>query len=67
MRGTVVKRGEVLTIPGTSSTAVTRAEVPETTSYSGAGSRYTVVRGDSLGSISRKFGVSVASIQSANI
>jgi LysM repeat protein len=66
MRGTVVKRGEVLTIPGTSSTAVTRAEVPETTSYSGAGSRYTVVRGDSLGSISRKFGVSVASIQSAN-
>ncbi|OGE21930.1 MAG: hypothetical protein A3J42_03545 [Candidatus Dadabacteria bacterium RIFCSPHIGHO2_12_FULL_53_21] len=66
MRGTVVKRGEVLTIPGTSSTAVSSAEVPETTSYSGAGSRYTVARGDSLGSISRKFGVSVASIQSAN-
>ncbi len=66
MRGTVVKRGEVLTIPGTSSTAVSSAKVTETTSYSSAGSRYTVVRGDSLGSISRKFGVSVASIQSAN-
>ncbi len=66
MSGTVVKRGEVLTIPGTSSTAVSSAEAAERTSSSSAGSRYTVVRGDSLGSISRKFGVSVASIQSAN-
>ncbi|MEW6145302.1 MAG: LysM peptidoglycan-binding domain-containing protein [Thermodesulfobacteriota bacterium] len=66
MRGTVVKRGEVLTIPGTSSTASTGTEVSERERYNGAGSKYTVARGDTLGSISRKFGVSVASIQSAN-
>jgi membrane-bound lytic murein transglycosylase D len=66
MRGTVVKRGEVLTIPGISSTVSTGTEVSERAGYSGTGSKYTVARGDTLGSISRKFGVSVASIQSAN-
>jgi membrane-bound lytic murein transglycosylase D len=66
MSGTVVKRGEVLTIPGTSQASSTSTEIPERASYNGAGSRYTVSRGDTLGSISRKFGVSVASIQSAN-
>jgi membrane-bound lytic murein transglycosylase D len=64
--GTVVKRGEVLTIPGSSSTASSGTEVSERASYNGAGSRYTVSRGDTLGSISRKFGVSVESIKSAN-
>lgn len=67
MRGTVVKRGQVLTIPG-SSTAASETVTVEKTNYSASasGTRYTVVRGDTLGSISRKFGVSMASIQSAN-
>lgn len=65
MSGTVVKRGQVLTIPG-SSAAASETVTAERTNYSASGSRYTVVRGDTLGSISRKFGVSVASIQNAN-
>ena len=64
MSGTVVKRGQVLTIPGSSS-SVSETVAVKTTNYS-SGSKYTVARGDTLGSISRKFGVSVASIQSAN-
>jgi LysM repeat protein len=65
MRGTVVKRGQVLTIPG-SSTAASETVTVEKTNYSASGTRYTVVRGDTLGSISSKFGVSMASVQSAN-
>jgi LysM repeat protein len=65
MRGTVVKRGEVLRIPGSSDSSET-PEVTKRSSYSSAGTKYTVVRGDTLSSISRKFGVSVASIQDAN-
>ena len=65
MSGTTVKRGEVLTIPGSSSSAAAE-DAPVRTSSIEASGRYTVSRGDTLGSISRKFGVPVASIQSAN-
>ncbi|HKQ32313.1 MAG TPA: LysM peptidoglycan-binding domain-containing protein, partial [Thermodesulfobacteriota bacterium] len=51
--------------PG-SSTAASEIVTVDKTNYSASGSSYTVVRGDTLGSISRKFGVSAASIQSAN-
>ncbi|HVY54965.1 MAG TPA: LysM peptidoglycan-binding domain-containing protein [Thermodesulfobacteriota bacterium] len=65
MSGTVVKRGQVLTIPGAAASSDAPVVTQQTT-YNGSGTKYTVVRGDTLGSISRKFGVSVASIQNAN-
>ncbi|MEQ9617857.1 MAG: LysM peptidoglycan-binding domain-containing protein [Deltaproteobacteria bacterium] len=61
INGSTIRRGQVLTIPGSS-----------TGSYSGSSgttksaAKYKVQRGDTLGSIAQRHGVSVASIKGAN-
>ena len=67
MRGTVVKRGQTLTIPGSSSSSQAVASAPvERSSSSGSTTKYRVQSGDTLGKIAQTHGVSMASIQSAN-
>lgn len=68
MRGTVVQKGQVLTIPGSSSSssqAAASAPVERASSTAGSGT-YRVQSGDTLGKIAQMHGVSMASIQSAN-
>jgi len=60
IRGSVIKRGETLKIPGTS------ASTTSSSSSSRSSSRYTVQSGDTLGGIAQRYGVSVASLRSAN-
>lgn len=67
MRGTVVKRGQKLTIPGSSSSSQAVASAPvERASSTGSSGTYRVQAGDTLGKIAQMHGVSMASIQSAN-
>jgi LysM repeat protein len=61
MSGSVVKYGQVLTIPGTASASYTGRE----TASAGTG-KYRVQPGDTLGSIAEKYGVGVSSLMSAN-
>ena len=68
MRGTVVKRGQKLTIPGSSSSsrAVASAPVEHASSTGGSRTTYRVQSGDTLGKIAQMHGVSMSSIQAAN-
>jgi LysM repeat protein len=61
MSGSVVKYGQVLTIPGTASASSTTRE----TASAGTG-KYKVQPGDTLGSIAERHGVGVSSLMSAN-
>jgi len=58
IRGSVIKRGQTLTIPGSSSRSYA--------SSSGSSSKYKVRSGDTLGGIAQKHGVRLASLRSAN-
>ncbi|MDA2918441.1 LysM peptidoglycan-binding domain-containing protein [Desulfobacterota bacterium AH_259_B03_O07] len=58
LRGTTIRSGQTLTIPGGKSRSYA--------SKSSAPVKYKVRRGDTLGSIARKHGVTVASIKAAN-
>lgn len=56
--GTVIRRGQTLTIPGSSSASYA--------SSNGTSSNYKVRSGDTLGGIAQKHGVRLASLRSAN-
>ena len=64
LRGTVVQRGQMLTIPGADGSYSSAPAAG--TGSSGSSSRYTVKSGDTLGGIASRHGVSVASLKSAN-
>ncbi len=60
--GSIIKRGQVLTIPGSSAGTSSSSN----NSVRSSSSKYTVRSGDTLGGIAQKHGVLVASIKSAN-
>lgn len=62
--GSVIQRGDVIAIPGSSSATYTESD--DVVTSQSASAKYTVRRGDTLAGISRSCGVSVSSIQSAN-
>jgi membrane-bound lytic murein transglycosylase D len=63
LNGSVIKYGQVLTIPGTSSASYSS---PSAETASVTTSKYRVQPGDTLGGIAEKHGVALSSLKSAN-
>jgi membrane-bound lytic murein transglycosylase D len=64
MSGSMIRHGDVITIP--SSSSVRYKDPDDTPVKNSASTKYRVKKGDTLASISKSYGVSVGSIQSAN-
>jgi len=62
IKGSTIRKGQVLSIPGSSTSAPSRAAPKK----SAPPSKYTVRSGDTLGSIAQRHGVRLASLKSAN-
>lgn len=60
----IIYPGQTLTIPGSAAPAATAAPVASAPRAAGGG--YTIVAGDTIGSIARKVGVSITALLSAN-
>ncbi|MEE8297955.1 MAG: LysM peptidoglycan-binding domain-containing protein, partial [Thermodesulfobacteriota bacterium] len=63
IQGTTIKKGQVLTIPGSSNGSYSSSS---SSSSNGQPSKYKVRSGDTLGGIAQKHGVRLASLKSAN-
>ncbi len=63
LKGSTIKKGQVLTIPGSSNGSYSSSS---SSSSNGQPSKYKVRSGDTLGGIAQKHGVRLASLKSAN-
>lgn len=66
LKGSRILVGQRLTIPGRAAANGNRQSAGRQSTSGAANGRYRVRRGDSLGSIARKFGVSVRQLRTAN-